>query len=75
MLDTDASEFATDAILFQKFDDGNIHLCSFVPPKLPSAECIYDVYATESLAIVHTLAKCWHFIHSIQPKVTIYADQ
>jgi hypothetical protein len=51
-VETDASDFALGAILFQFGLDGLLHPIAFYSRKLTSAEINYQVYDKEFLAII-----------------------
>ncbi len=52
IVETDASDFALGAILFQFGLDGLLHPIAFYSRKLTSAEINYQVYDKEFLAII-----------------------
>jgi len=52
IVETDASNFALGAILFQFGIDGLLHPIAFYSRKLTSAEINYQVYDKELLAII-----------------------
>ena len=57
-LEVDASGFAIGAVLLQKKDDSKQHPISYYSSTLNEAECNYDIYNLELLAIVKAL-KHW----------------
>ena len=55
MVETDASGWVTAAMLLQYQDDGTLHPCAFYSRKMAPAECNYEIYDKEMLAIIHAL--------------------
>jgi len=51
-LETDASDYVSSAILSQKDDKGELHPVAFMSRKYDPAECNYEIYDKELLAIV-----------------------
>jgi len=60
ILDTDASKFAVGAILNQDYSNGR-HPIRFFSKVLNPAECNYDIYNCELLAIIYML-KQFHYL-------------
>ena len=52
VLQTDASKWATGAVLKQIGDDGELHPCGYISHTLTPAERNYQVYDRELLAVV-----------------------
>ena len=52
---TDASKYATGAVLTQLDSNGNRHPISFISKTLSTAECNYEIYDRELLAIIGAL--------------------
>jgi hypothetical protein len=61
LVETDASNFAIEAILCQKFEDGKLYPVSFISGKLSEAELNYHINNKEMLAIVFSLRK-WRYV-------------
>ena len=55
VLETDASGWVTVAILSQYGNDGILHSCAFYSKKITPAECNYEIYDKEMLAIIRAL--------------------
>jgi transposase InsO family protein len=70
---TDASGFATSAILCQKHD-GQLHPVAFWSRKSNPAECNYDIHDREMLAIVLALGHWRHYCEGAKHTVTIFTD-
>jgi hypothetical protein len=60
---TNASDYATSAILEQDNALGCSHPVAFYSKSLQPAKHNYEIYNKELLAIIHTL---WHFCHYLQ---------
>ena len=52
IVETDASDYVCAAVLSQKDDEGRLHPVAFMSKKMTPAECNYDIYDKELLAIV-----------------------
>jgi hypothetical protein len=63
MLYTDASDYATSAILEQDNALRCSHLIAFYSKSLQPAKCNYEIHDKELLTIIHAL---WHFHHYLQ---------
>lgn len=55
IVETDASNWASGGVLLQYGDDGKLHPVAFFSSKHTSAECNYEIYDKELLAIVKAL--------------------
>ena len=55
MLETDASKWATGAVLKQLGDNREIHPCGFISHALTPTERNYQIYDCELLAIVRAV--------------------
>ena len=55
VVETDASGWVTAATLSQYQDDGTLHPCAFYSRKMAPAECNYEIYDKEMLAIIRAL--------------------
>ncbi|SAL95633.1 hypothetical protein, partial, partial [Absidia glauca] len=75
ILETDASDFAIGAVLFQRgTHDDHLHPVAFFSRKFKAPEINYEIYDKELLAIVESLQQWRHLlIASVEP-VTIYTD-
>lgn len=51
-IETDASDYVSSGILSQKDDDGVLHPVAFMSKKHSPAECNYEIYDKELLAII-----------------------
>ena len=52
-LETDSSDYVNGGVLSQKDDDGILHPVAFYSKNLLPAECNYEIYDKELLAIIH----------------------
>ena len=57
-VETDASDWVSSGILSQKDDNGVLHPVAFMSKKHDSAECNYEIYDKELLAVVRCF-ECW----------------
>jgi hypothetical protein len=62
MLYTNASDYATGAILEQEDALGCSHPVAFYLKSLQSAECNYEIHDKELLAIIHALQHFCHYL-------------
>jgi hypothetical protein len=62
------------AILLQKKSDGKKHPIAYYSKTLSAAECNYDVYDLELLALVSTLDHWHHYLAGSPHKIIIYSD-
>jgi len=72
VVETDASNIASAGILSQQGPDGLLHLLPFFSKKLTPAECNYDIYDKELIAVVSALEE-WRG-HLVGRHVTIRSD-
>ena len=52
-LETDSSNYVNSSVLSQKDDDSVLHPVTFYSKNLLPAECNYEIYNKELLAIIH----------------------
>jgi len=74
LIETDASDFTVGVVLSQKFEDGKIHPCAYLSPKLSPAEFNYDVFDKEMLAIVYALQNWRHYVLETEHTTTIFSN-
>ena len=58
-IESDASDYVVAAVLSQKDDQGVIRPVAFLSKKMSPAECNYDIYDKELLAIIRAFEE-WH---------------
>ena len=61
IVETDASKWATGAVLKQIGDDGEFHPCGFISHTLTPAERNYQIYDRELLAVIRAL-ETWKYL-------------
>ena len=71
---TDASKYASGAILLQTDSNGEWHLCSYLSQSFSPAERNYDIYNRELLAVIRALKSWWHYLHGSPFPVQIVTD-
>ena len=69
-IETDASRYATGAVLTQLDSNGDQHPISFISKTLSPAEWNYEIYDRELLAIIRALEEWRHYIQG-SPHTTI----
>jgi hypothetical protein len=69
-IETDASKYATGAVLTQLDSNGDRHPVSFISKTLSPAERNYEIYDRELLAIIRALEEWRHYIQG-SPHTTI----
>jgi hypothetical protein len=73
-IETDASKYATGAVLTQLDSNGDRHPVAFISKTLSAAERNYDTHDRELLAIVRALEEWRHYIQGSPHMTTIYSD-
>ena len=73
-VEVDASGFALGAVLLQKKADGKKHPIAYYLSTLNAAECNYDIYELEYLAIHRAMMHWRHFLVGSPHKVIIHSD-
>jgi len=74
VVDTDASDFVSAAILLQYDDDGILHPVAFLSKKHSPAECNYEIYDKELMAIVWAFEE-WHAeLQSVENPISVLMD-
>lgn len=69
VLETDASKYATGAVLMQEDSNGDLHPCGFISARFTKTEQNYQIYDRELLAIYQGLMAWRHYL--LGPKITI----
>ena len=73
-LETDASDFAIAGIISQPGSDGQLYPIAFHSRKMQPAECNYEIYDKELLAIVDSF-KIWrHYLEGNPHPIEIFCD-
>ena len=73
-LETDASAYATGAVLSQLCDDGKWRPVGFVSKSLSDAECNYTIHDKELLSVICGLEEWCHILEGPKHKVEILND-
>ena len=71
---TDASDYATSAILEQDDALGRSHPVAYYSKSLQPAECNYKIHDKELLAIIHTLRHFRHYLQGNKHTTRIFSD-
>lgn len=74
VLECDASDFATGAVLSQVGGDGQVHPIAFYSKSLNDAERNYEIYDKELLVIVRALGEWRHYLEGAKHPVDIVSD-
>jgi len=73
-VECDASDFVSSGILSQEDDEGVLHPVAFMSKKYDPAECNYEIYDKELLAIVRCF-ECWRpELQGAHHKITVITD-
>ena len=73
-LATDASKFASGAILLQTDSNGDWHPCSYLSQSFFPVECNYNIYDQELLAIIRALKTWHHYLHGSPFPIQVFTD-
>jgi transposase InsO family protein len=73
-IETDASKYATGAVLTQLDSNGDRHPISFISKTLSPAERNYEIYDRELLAIIRALEEWRHYIQGSPHTTIILSD-
>ena len=71
---TNASKYASSAILLQTDSNGDWHPCSYLSQSFSPAERNYDIYDQELLAVIRTLKSWHHYLHGSPFPVQVFTD-
>ena len=71
---TDASLLAAGTILMQSDEAGDLHPCAYFSKTFSSAECNYDIYDQELLAVILTLVEWKKYLQGTSHPVSILTD-
>ena len=71
---TDASLLASGGVLMQRDDNGDLHPCAYLSQTFSPAECNYDIYDRELLAVIHALDHWRHYLQGTPHPVTLLTD-
>ena len=71
---TDASKYASGAILLQTDSNGEWHPCSYLSQSFSPAERNYDIYDRELLAVIRALKTWRHYLHGSPFPIQVFTD-
>jgi hypothetical protein len=73
-IETNASNFATGAILSQKQNDGKWHLITYRSSIMSTEERNYKIYDHEMLGLIHALEDWQHFLEGLPEPFEVVTD-
>jgi len=73
-IESDASDFATRAVLPMKCDDEKWHPCAYLSKGLNDVEQNYDVHDKEMLGIMCALESWHHYLEEAKLQFEIWTD-
>ena len=73
-IETDASEFALGAVLYQKDNEGRLHPIAFLSKKFSDTESRYPIHDKELMAIVQACKQWRAYLEGANHTVTVYSD-
>src|SRR5271155_82244 len=73
-IETDASKFASGAVLLQEDTNGDWHPCSYLSKSFNKTERNYEIYDRELLAIIWALTDWRHYLIGSPHVVTVLSD-
>ena len=74
VLETDASLFASGAVLRQQDSNGDWHPCGYLSKSFNDAERNYDIWDRKLLAIIRALKEWRHYLQGSPHVVTLLSD-
>ncbi|KAH0606111.1 uncharacterized protein H6S33_003772, partial [Morchella sextelata] len=74
VIETDASDYVSAAILSQRDDEGILHPVAFFSKNHSPAECNYEIYDKELLAIVRCFEEWRHHLEGAQFPIEVLSD-
>ena len=73
-VESDASDYATGAVLSMLCEDEKWHPCAFLSKGLNDVERNYDVHAKEMLGIIQALEAWRHYLEGVKHELEIWTD-
>ena len=73
-IESDASEYATGAVLSMLQDDDKWHPCAYLSKGFNNTERNYDVHDKEMMGIMHALEAWRHYLEGCKHKIEIWTD-
>jgi len=74
VVETDASDFVSAPVLSQYDDEGTLHPVAFFSKKHSPAECNYEIYDKELMAIVRAFEKWRAELQSVENPISVLTD-
>ena len=74
VVETDASDYVSAEILYQIADDGLLHPVEFVSKKHSPAECNYEIYDQELMAIIRSFEEWRPHLESAKGIIKVPCD-
>ena len=74
MVETDASDFVSAAVLSQYDDNGILHPVAYFSKKHSPPECNYEIYDKELMAIVRAFEEWRAELQSVENPITVLTD-
>jgi len=73
-VESDASDFATGAVLSMLCEDEKWHPCAFLSKGLNDVERNYDVHDKEMLGIIRALEAWRHYLEGAKHEIDVWTD-
>lgn len=73
-VESDASDFASGAVLRQRDTNGDLHPCAYLSKGFSPAERNYEIYDKELLGIIRALQEWRHYLLGAAHPVTVLSD-
>jgi hypothetical protein len=73
-IESDASKFASGAVLHQQDINGDWHACGYISHSFNQTERNYEIYDQELFGIIRTLEAWCHYLQGSRHLVTILSD-
>ena len=73
-VESDASDYATGAVLSMKCDDDKWHPCAYLSKGMTDVERNYNVHDKEMLGIMRALEAWWHYLEGCKHRFEIWTD-
>jgi hypothetical protein len=74
IIETDASKWATGAVLEQIGPDGELHPCGYISHTFTAAEWNYQIYDRELLAVIHAFDTWKQLLRGLPHLIIIHCD-
>ena len=74
VIESDASKFATGAVIRQKDMNSNYHPCGYISHSFDATQWNYEIYDRELMGIVRALETWWHYLQGSPFPTVILSD-